>query len=72
MLLLSQDKLQQRRAEYPEGTKIKLIYMNDTQAPPSGSEGTVTHVDDMGTIHMKWENGSTLGLIPDVDQFEMI
>jgi hypothetical protein len=37
--------------------------MNDLQAPPAGMKGTVVAVDDLGTIHIKWDNGSTLGII---------
>lgn len=57
---------------YPVGTRIELVYMEDTQAVPSGTKGTVDLVDDMGTIHMKWDNGRTLGLIPEVDEFKII
>ena len=46
---------------YPAGTRVKLLEMNDIQAPPIGTLGTVMHVDDIGTIHIKWDNGSTLG-----------
>lgn len=46
---------------YPAGTRVKLVEMNDIQAPPIGTLGTVTYVDDIGTIHIKWDNGSTLG-----------
>lgn len=59
------------RKIYPPGTKIKLIKMEDVQAPPSGTIGTVTCVDDIGTIHMKWNNGSSLGLVPD-DEFVIV
>ena len=59
------------RKAYPPGTKIKLIRMEDVQAPPSGTIGTVTCVDDIGTIHMKWNNGSSLGLVPD-DKFVIV
>lgn len=38
-----------RRKEYPAGTRVKLIVMNDSQAPPAGTQGTVIAVDDMGT-----------------------
>ena len=41
------------------------------QAPPSGTIGTVTCVDDIGTIHMMWNNGSSLGLVPD-DEFVIV
>ena len=46
---------------YPAGTRVKLVEMNDIQAPPIGTLGTVMCVDDIGTIHIKWDNGSTLG-----------
>ena len=57
---------------YPKGTRIKLICMVDIQSIPSGTKGTVEFVDDMGTIHMKWDNGRALGLISEVDEFEII
>ena len=46
---------------YSAGTRVKLVEMNDIQAPPIGTLGTVMYVDDIGTIHIKWDNGSTLG-----------
>ena len=46
---------------YPAGTRVKLVEINDIQAPPIGTLGTVMYVDDIGTIHIKWDNGSTLG-----------
>jgi hypothetical protein len=46
--------------------------MEDAQAVPSGTKGTVICVDDMGTIHMKWDNGRSLGLIPEEDSFRKI
>ena len=57
---------------YPKGTKIKLIYMEDDYAVPSGTIGTVDYVDDIGTIFMNWENGGSLGLVYGVDKFEKI
>lgn len=60
------------RELYPVGTKIKLIEMNDSQAPPNGTIGIVDYIDDAGTIHMKWDNGSSLGLIVGEDKFEII
>lgn len=60
------------KEKYPEGTKIRLIHMDDFQAVPSGTVGTVRKVDDMGTIHVLWDNGSTLGVIEGVDSFEVV
>lgn len=57
---------------YPKGTRVELIHMDDEQAVPSGTKGTVEFVDDMGTIHMKWDNGRTLGLVPSADIFKKI
>lgn len=60
------------KASYPTGTKIKLIKMIDEQGVPTGTIGKVDFVDGIGTIHMIWENGSSLGLIIGVDEFEVI
>lgn len=59
------------RKVYPQGTRIVLDYMDDLQAPPAGTKGTVRHVDDMGTIHVKWDTGSSLGLIYLKDKFHI-
>jgi hypothetical protein len=32
----------------------------------------VISVDSAGTVHVKWDDGSTLGLIPDEDQWEVL
>ena len=57
---------------YPEGTVVELISMNDPQAVESGTRGTVDYVDDIGQIHVQWENGRTLALIPSEDAFKVI
>lgn len=59
--------------QYPSGTRIELLSsMNDIQPIESGSKGTVIAVDDIGTIHMRWDNGRGLGLIPGEDHFKVI
>lgn len=58
------------RAAYPAGTRVRLIAMNDPQAPTPGTEGTVRLVDGIGDIHVAWDTGSSLALIPGVDEFE--
>ena len=50
------------KKEYPAGTKVILDYMDDMQAPPAGTKGTVRLVDDIGSIHVSWENGSSLAV----------
>ena len=57
------------RQQYPVGTRIILNHMDDSQAPPPGTKGTVAYVDDMGQIGVKWDTGSSLSLIPGVDSF---
>lgn len=61
------------KKRYPAGTRIKLISMEDPYAPiPSGTNGTVRIVDSIGTIHVDWDNGRRLGLIPWENSFEVL
>ena len=50
------------RDHFPKGCEVELIHMDDIQAPPAGTHGTVMFVDDIGTIHVAWHNGSCLGV----------
>lgn len=61
------------REQFPPGTRIRLIEMKDPYAPvPPGTEGVVTAVDDIGTLHMQWDNGRALGVVPSEDSFTVI
>lgn len=60
------------KKKYPTGTRLLCNEMHDYHAVPSGTKGTVLFVDDIGTIHVKWDNGSTLGLIYEEDSFVII
>lgn len=62
MKMISENELAALRAEYPVGTEVILDEMDDIQAPPVGTIGVVKHVDDIGTIHVRWKNGSSLGI----------
>lgn len=55
--------VEQVRKQYPAGTRVELVQMDDVQAPPVGTMGTVTAVDDMGSLLMHWDNGSHLNVI---------
>ena len=66
------DKIEFLRMLYPVGCKVVLHHMDDPQAPPSGTVGEVIFVDDIGQIHVKWETGSSLALIPSVDSFSKV
>lgn len=58
---------------YPPGTRVMLLHMNDPYAPvEDGMRGTVKFVDDMGTIHMNWDNGRSLGIAPGEDSFRKL
>lgn len=67
------DKVKELRSLYKSGTRIRLVHMNDEWGCKlDGSFGTVDYVDDAGTIHIHWDMGSSLGLIPDEDLFEVV
>ncbi len=66
------DNLTYLRKFYPVGTRVKLNYMNDSHPVPTGTQGTIKFIDDAGTIHVAWDNGSTLGVIWGEDSFEVI
>ena len=57
---------------YPIGSTVELINMDDPQAPPVGTCGEICHIDDIGQIHVKWENGSGLALVYGVDEFKIV
>lgn len=49
--------------KYPAGTRVRLVQMDDPQAPPIGTMGTVICVDDIGSLLVAWDNGSTLSVV---------
>ena len=51
------------RREFPAGTRVVLTFMDDVQAPPIGTKGTVTGVDDIGSLLVRWDNGSRLNVV---------
>lgn len=64
--------VEELRELYPEGTEIILEPMDDPFAPSPGTKGKVMFVDDACDIHVRWEDGSGLALIPGVDCFSVI
>ena len=59
----SRETVERIRAQYPIGCRVELIKMDDIQAPPIGTKGTVTGVDDIGSIMVSWDNGSSLHVV---------
>ena len=57
--------------QYPGGTKVELLGMDDPQAPPTGTMGEVMGVDDAGQLIVRWATGSSLSLIPGIDSFRI-
>ncbi|MEA4822112.1 MAG: DUF4314 domain-containing protein, partial [Erysipelotrichales bacterium] len=51
------------RKDYPVGLRIELVRMDDVQAPSIGTKGTVKGVDDIGSIMVAWDNGSSLNIV---------
>jgi len=66
------ERLESLRKQYPVGTRVKLKCMSEESNMPCGLEGEVFYIDSLGSIHTKWDNGSTLALIPGKDSFEKI
>lgn len=74
MFNISKETLERLRKEYPAGTRVELVYMNDpynTKLFP-GAKGMVVSVDDIGTIHVRWDCGSSLGVVYGEDRCRVI
>lgn len=69
----SRETVEKMREQYPEGTKVELISMNDPYRDmPPGLKGTVKSVDDTGTVFVRWENGSSLGAVYGEDKIRKL
>ena len=73
MKMISQERLAALKRDYPAGTRISLVMMDDpyTSLAP-GDLGTVTGVDDTGTLFVSWDKGSSLGLVFGVDHYKKV
>ena len=60
------------KQEYPPETRIVLNHMDDKWAVSPGTRGTVEYIDDGGHIHMRWDNGRSLSLVPEADDFRKL
>lgn len=74
MFGVSEATLKSLRERFPKGCRIKLVYMNDPYNTKlhAGCRGTVTDVDDIGTIHVSWDCGSSLGVVYGEDSCKMV
>ncbi|MBR4208686.1 MAG: DUF4314 domain-containing protein [Lachnospiraceae bacterium] len=67
MKMISKKVVQGIKETYPKGTRVELVSMDDQQAPPPGTRGTVVGVDDTGSLLMRWDNGSSLNVLYQMD-----
>lgn len=72
MMFPRYEEVLKMRERYPSGTRVELLKMDDVQAPPIGTKGTVLCVDDTGSILVDWDNGSGLNVIYGVDKVRKI
>ena len=68
----SKEQVARQHRLYPAGTRVELVQMDDAQAPPVGTRGTVIGVDDTGSIMVAWDNGSGLNVIYGVDRCKKV
>ena len=73
MFGVSKKVLDQLKAEYPSGARVRLVSMEDPYVSiPIGTKGTVRNVDDIGTIHVHWDTGHHLGIAYGEDECEIL
>ena len=68
----SRETVEEIRKRYPKGSRVALVFMDDTQAPPVGTLGTILGVDDIGSLMVEWDNGSHLNIIYGEDKVRII
>lgn len=65
-------KVNEIKNKYLPGMRVCLLKMDDFQAPPVGTEGTIRGVDDIGSIMVAWDTGSSLNVVLDEDEVEIL
>lgn len=72
MRIPTMTEIESLREQYPAGTRVELLQMDDLQAPPIGTLGTVTGIDDTGSLLVSWDNGSSLNVVYGVDKIQKL
>lgn len=70
--MLNKDILERLRREYPVDCRVELLRMDDVNTPPVGTKGTVTGIDDTGSIMVDWDNGSGLNVLYEIDRVRKV
>ena len=70
--MINSTEVRRIKETYLPGMRVRLLKMNDYQAPPIGTEGTIKGVDDIGSVMVAWDTGSSLKLVLDVDEVEIV
>ena len=68
----SKELIESLRKRYPVGVRVVLDYMDDVQAPPIGSKGTVRGVDAIGSIMVDWDEGGSLSVVYGEDRCHVV
>ena len=69
---MNKNTLKRLRDEFSQGIRVELVQMDDPQAPPAGTMGTVTGVDDTGSILVNWDSGSSLNVLYGIDKIKRL
>lgn len=72
MRVISKERLQALCERFKPGSRVELLKMDDVQAPPIGTRGTVVGVDDIGSIMVNWDNGSGLSIAYGEDECKVV
>ena len=68
----TKEEVEQVRQTYPPGTIVRLVRMDDPQAPPPGTTGKVIGVDDTASLLVEWQTGSSLNVLYGIDQVKKL
>ena len=72
MRMISPAALHALLSQFTPGTRVELLQMEDIQAPPVGTKGTVIGIDDTGSLIVRWDNGSSLNVLYGIDRCRII